>query len=161
VGEQRQGRIPDLHGYDCYSQVVQEACLAPTSLCLLGRIEIPLDGVLRCAAWLVYKSNHLSSEIVSNAGIRNAVHLSDVLERVRRRSLPSPQHSAAKNGLMDFVGLLGDFNTYDPRDHIYGLLGLYQTMSEPHAFFSLIVPDYNTPLSMVLRDATRYILIEE
>ena len=64
-------------------------------------------------------------------------------------------------GLLDLLLRLRNFEAYDPRDHAYGLLGLYQTVSlrgKPTP--AALAPDYTKSVDEVMRDTTRYVIEE-
>ncbi|KAK5175799.1 uncharacterized protein LTR77_000939 [Saxophila tyrrhenica] len=54
-----------------------------------------------------------------------------------------------------------DLGAHDPRDHVYGMLGLYQGALEPRVLPPLLRPDYTKSIAEVCRDATRFALEEQ
>lgn len=54
-----------------------------------------------------------------------------------------------------------DLDAHDPRDHIFGLLGLYQGAKKSRPLPPLLRPDYERSLTDVCRDATRLALEEQ
>ena len=61
--------------------------------------------------------------------------------------------------LWSYFSDLKRFKSKDPRDHVYGVLGLYQRSIAPETNIPrLLYPDYTRPAAEVFRDATRYII---
>lgn len=53
-----------------------------------------------------------------------------------------------------------NFNADDPKDHVYGVLGLFRKYSTREKIPDEIVPDYTKPLGEILKDVTRFIIHE-
>lgn len=123
---------------------MQEACLAFDNLCVLGQSELDLRLVLESATWLrVYHAIHISSELFSLSGLRDAAVAFDVHSRYRQyqgltldEALEFGQHLEAS----------------DPRDKVYGLLGL---LSEDLREVETLRPDYRKSWQDVYADAMR------
>ncbi len=138
---------------DNNSPVVQEATLASRSLCYYGQYEISLLDTVRAARWLRYKQLYLPLPLRFCSGLMGAAALWGYADA---------EHGVY-SGKMDYnVGLLRVLmelrwcKASDHRDHVYGLLGLYQKFHIGTELSPLLNPDYNKRLSAVLRDATRF-----
>ena len=55
---------------------------------------------------------------------------------------------------------LGDLETSDPKDSVYGLLGLYQDLKQTETLPELLYPNYEKSVEEILRDATRIAMLE-
>ena len=137
--------------------VVQEAALSKQSICHCGRFEVALTEILRTAQWLFYKQRFLDFQIFSSRGIVNAARVWEFADH--EYGWP---HSA-DNKTTEFrplVHALRDFDSYDPRDHVFGVLGLYQTIVGIATLPRALLPDYERDPSEVLESRTR-LTIEE
>jgi hypothetical protein len=129
---------------------VQEAALSRENVCFWGKHSLRLEDVLRGAAWLYYKRRFLLKGSPHwHTLLRNAVEMWDLMHQ---------QRSAL--GLEYLLGKLEEFETHDPRDHVYGLLGLYLRNKRFKKVSDFIAPDYEKSLSEALRDATLLVLEE-
>ncbi|KAK5114418.1 hypothetical protein LTR85_010241 [Meristemomyces frigidus] len=68
---------------------------------------------------------------------------------------PYRQNRGIRPGLINLLLALRTFEVYQPRDHVYGLLGLHQKFNRSGKVTALLAPDYAKSLADVLRDATR------
>jgi hypothetical protein len=137
--------------------VVQEASLAPSSTCHCGAYTIPLTDVLRVAIWLRYK--YFQLPILTEAqdlGINNAMTLFHSADKDLGQSQSSPR-SAMENCLRDFR----NFETVDPKDHVFAILGLWQKFARQTNLPPILKPDYrNSAPVEVFRNATRFAILE-
>lgn len=126
--------------------VLQEAVLAPFSLCHYGPYEIPLLDVLYLAAWLLTKSLFLPFAL--SQGMHNARAM--WVYKYSRYRVPS---------MIQLLENLRSLKCRDPRDHVYGTLGIH---NQRRAFVDeKIVPDYqNKVLADVLTEATNLAIAE-
>jgi hypothetical protein len=136
--------------------VVQEASLAPKGLCHYGNLEVPLHHILKVATWLYHKIQHLPFGWNDHPNLQNAYYtwLSSDTDYIN--------FSVYKPDMHQLLDRLHGFHAYEARDHVYGLLGLHQKFrptatAEPPP---LLAPDYEKPLALVLRDATRFAIME-
>jgi hypothetical protein len=136
--------------------IVQEASLAPTSICYCGNHEIPLLDVLRVASWVVYNWLHL--EVISMSHSRNLLNGRIIFKSINER-YGYPSHDI-RNGMLlclrDFVG----FHTLDPKDHIHAILGLWQKFTKAAELPPLLRPDYALSVSTIFANATRLVIRE-
>ncbi|EMC98505.1 hypothetical protein BAUCODRAFT_574559 [Baudoinia panamericana UAMH 10762] len=132
---------------------MQEACLPPRCTCWCGNIEMDLLHVVRAAAWLDYKQltlpflNHENMD-----GIQYAFILWTYSDRSRGphgTSSPFPPPT-----LYALMAEFRSFETAEPRDHVYGVLGLYQKLGRVQRLSQELLPDYRRPLDAVFRDVT-------
>ena len=91
---------------------------------------------------------------VEQLGLRNACDLFDLVDR------QYGVFRSAKLTLLELLKFTRARRTTDGRDHVYGLLGLYQSTGGRRSLSDLLLPDYKKPLAAVLRDATRYAIEE-
>lgn len=134
--------------------VLQEAVLAPRNICHWGDTEIALLDVLRGARWLW---KHLAA---TPTALHDAVRYPAVMWSsfdTESYDCVDCRERGRASYLHHFMGF-SLFSASDPRDHIYGLVGLHQAANQGAELSPLIRPDYSKPLKDVLRDATRYAL---
>ncbi|KAK3709817.1 hypothetical protein LTR37_010645 [Vermiconidia calcicola] len=128
--------------------VIQEAVLAKRAICFRGSSSIPLHNVALAAQWIWHRGHgKLTPDESTNAthviGIRNATEIWDCLE--------TPY--ATPKLLSTMLAMAMEFETTNPLDKIYGLLGLLQPW-----FLRLdmyIVPDYSISRAELYTLATR------
>ncbi|KAK3074682.1 hypothetical protein LTR53_002689 [Teratosphaeriaceae sp. CCFEE 6253] len=167
----KEGRLPDgadlialQRFYDCpwFTRlwVVQEAALPPRSQCHYGEHAIDLTTVTRVAVWLRPEFQAAKLARVStncDTCLRNAARIWSYSDETQN-SDPKDSRSTA---LGDLLTHLNGFEAFDPRDHVYAMIGLYQRFNGHGSPASLLLkPDYSKPLSDVLRDTTFYVLRE-
>jgi hypothetical protein len=137
--------------------VVQEASLAPSSTCHCGAYTIPLTDVLRVAIWLRYK--YFQLPIMTEAqdlGTNNAMTLFHSADKDLGHLQSSPR-SAMENCLRVFR----NFETVDPKDHVFAILGLWQKFARQTNLPPILKPDYrNSAPVEVFRNATRFAILE-
>ena len=135
----------------------QEAALAPSNTCYLGQTRIDLLDIVRVAQWIYYQSATYSYELLNSRGIWCAGELHNVIDKALGFHYSTRQLTLA--ALFDkSMGLLAS----DPRDHVFGLLGLW-TRSRGYRRAELplaLAPNYRKPVEHVFRDATRVALSE-
>ncbi|KAK4574464.1 hypothetical protein LTR86_001305 [Recurvomyces mirabilis] len=133
--------------------VLQEATLAPDSLCHWGELELDLTSVLRATVWLRYK--YLGTEDcvmeLSHSFFQAACFLHFLVDpNFGERTQRKWQHIDLRS--------IHDYSTWfratDARDYVFGMLGLRNTPSSD-AVLNLVEIDYTKPISDVFRDATR------
>ncbi|EME43719.1 hypothetical protein DOTSEDRAFT_53039 [Dothistroma septosporum NZE10] len=136
--------------------VVQEAALAPGNICHVGELKFGLDGVLRAAAWLVFRAPGYVNWPLYRDTLTHAVTMFDWTD---------PQYGRWALGLnkVDVAELLDSmrvFDTYDARDHVFGLVGLLKKHTDYAPTPSALAPDYNAPLKDVLHRVMKHIIHE-
>ncbi|KAK5126892.1 hypothetical protein LTR85_008250 [Meristemomyces frigidus] len=148
--------------------ILQEVALSPKSVCHSGEVQLPLNDVLNVAIWIKHKRFWMPSAIQFDKIIDQPAHL-----------WFEAYHAVDGGSRMDELSLLNtfsgkfmsffDFESTDPRDRVFGVLGIFKGKAQLMAHISralfgdfppLLAPDYKKPLMEVYRDATRY-MIEE
>ena len=125
--------------------VMQEAVLAPDSLCHYGSFEIPLLSILQLAAWLLHKSLFLPFGL--SRGMHNA------------RAMWVYKYSRySVTNMIQLLEHLRLCRARDPRDHVYGMLGIHGHRGFPTD--RKIIPNYKKSLGDVLTEATNFAIEE-
>jgi hypothetical protein len=138
--------------------VVQEAALSKRSICHCGQLEVELTEILRTAQWLFYKQRFLDFQILSSRGMVNASRVWEFADHEY-----GWLHSTTENKTKEFRPLLHalrDFDAQDPRDHVFGVLGLYQALVGIATLPRALLPDYGRDPSEVLESCTRLAMEE-
>jgi hypothetical protein len=92
--------------------VVQEASLAPCSICHRGEFEMPLTHILRAASWIRYKWLSLP-ELTFQEGIPYAAAIFDTADA----ECGFFRHFRGRQSMSDLLDNLTEFQTLEPRDH--------------------------------------------
>ncbi|KAK5715461.1 hypothetical protein LTR15_010105 [Elasticomyces elasticus] len=147
----------DLIGRPCRLWVLQEAALAPANRCYAGRHEFDLLLALRVAAWLYIHRTSLAVELSWNTGFQNVTMLFVYAD---------PQYgmfgTKTRHAFVDLLYASSLRQTTDPRDRVFGMLGLLGHLPDSCRDAShLLSPDYQKHVTEVQRDATRYIILED
>jgi len=134
--------------------VVQEAALSRQSICYWGNCTFNLLDVLRSVLWLNYKG-----------GFRERVAIDRHLHFIVGISMVSDRKiwSMRRREDTEFRFLLAAFRqteAADPRDKIYGLLGLYKERRGLTHLPTLLRPDYSQRPADVYRKATLHMVQE-
>jgi hypothetical protein len=131
--------------------VVQEAALAPASVCHRGDKEILLLDVLRIVAWLEYKWYSLPHNVTLSVSRRHK-EIFDLVDKQHGfyGRLPRPPI------YLRLLSSLKDFQTRDHRDHVFATLGMWQQQSGSTQLDGLLKPDYSLDVCSVFQNATRY-----
>lgn len=137
--------------------VVQEATLANWSICHCGPHEVALADILRTAQWLFYKQRFLDFQIFENRGIVNAARVWEFADH-EYGWLHSEENRPTE--FRPLLHALRDFDTYDPKDHVFGVLGLYQVLVGTAMLPRGLIPDYNRSTTEVLESATLFAIEE-
>jgi hypothetical protein len=133
--------------------VVQEASLAPCSVCHRGEFDIPLVSILRAASWIRYKWLSLP-EVTFQGGVPYAAAIFDSADE---------EHGFFhyfRGSLASLLDNLTQFQTLDPRDHVFAILGLWQKHTGSTDLPFALTPDYTLEAHVVFRDATRFAIQE-
>ena len=155
--------------------VFPEAVLASQAVCVFGRATIPLSAVLQHYRIV---PNHFSTELRSSESYQILSQLiADVIDRFgtvlsshrgvaaeHRRELSfasmgqikSDSYQNRKKPFTDFTNIISQYRylqTTDPRDKIWGFLGL---ATDP--VIQALKPDYNLPADLVFRQTTRQLM---
>lgn len=137
--------------------VVQEASLAPESVCLRGKSELPLDDVLRAACWVAHKRFDVPRDIHTK-GYRCALSMSSHAGKEYGRHRIWHSRGARTDHLNSLISDMGIFNVRDERDYIYGMLGLYRMYSGLGELPGALLPNYVVPYHQLFRDVTRLVI---
>lgn len=123
--------------------VIQELLLAKDSTCYYGEAKILTWPVLTAATWLGHGGYWMQDGDARGHGIDRANSMLYLREMSQYLTV-----------LIVFTML---FEASQPRDRIYGILGLVQRRYD----CSVLEPDYAKPIVDVYRDATRFSLEQE
>jgi hypothetical protein len=126
---------------------IQEVCLAKEAICYYGEHTISWTDIALSARWMYHRKYWLTSG-KRYAGVDCAAEVRDTIE--------SPM------GLYALLQMCIYFEATDPRDKIYGLLGLIPDSSPgaPAGQYA-IVPDYKKSLKDVYTAAARVAVAED
>ncbi|KAH9840352.1 Heterokaryon incompatibility protein (HET) [Teratosphaeria destructans] len=142
--------------------VIQEAALSPSSTCFYlcgdetGHRQIPLLKVLRAAVWLTHHIAHLPEKLVASIGLQNAAEMWLFVDVERG---PYSRDASYHPHLKKYLTTFRDFEASEVRDHVNGLLGLYNHYSRTGK--CALRPDYTRAPGPIFRDATRACIDED
>ncbi|KAK5745809.1 hypothetical protein LTR17_001311 [Elasticomyces elasticus] len=134
---------------------VQEAALAPNSICHCGSQSVPLLHLLRAAIWLYSKTKSLPGPLDGHRGLARAVHIASYADVTFKVPFQ------AGGNLLWMMNTLRQYSASLDKDHVYGLVGMYQRFS-PQDFElpSNLVPRYNRSARDIYCDATKLAMSE-
>ncbi|KAI6826349.1 hypothetical protein KC340_g11720 [Hortaea werneckii] len=139
--------------------VVQEAVLARQNICHYGDLQMSFTDIIRTARWLLHKQNHLHFRFWDETGLGNAAMIWKYADTEHGTfGKNSTTHAPAT-----FFNLLDDlqsFEVHEPRDHVYGLLGLHKRLRQSTSASSILQVNYEKSVASVLRDGTLYAIRE-
>lgn len=121
--------------------IIQEASLPPETLVLTGRYELRLADILHIPLWVIFKSIHVDQDIM------NAFQTAFTLAEYATENSPWCVRSSKRFLSSALVGA-HNFEASDPRDLVYGILGLTLTPT-------LLRPDYSASVLEVYRDSIK------
>ncbi|KAK6442912.1 hypothetical protein LTR95_000790 [Oleoguttula sp. CCFEE 5521] len=121
--------------------VVQEVALAARCLAFAGTNELEWSDVVQVGWWLMWNSKRFRSE---HRRARVFANLSRCMEISKYTG----------RGLGHCMLHLQAFDVTDPRDHVYGVLGLARRISVDPSSLDALYPDYAKEFDEVLRDST-------
>ena len=135
----------------------QEAALAPSNTCYLGQTRLDLLDIVRVAQWIYYQSSTYSFELLNNRGLWCAGELHNVIDKDL-----GFHYSTRKLNLAAVLDKSMMLLASDPRDHVFGLLGLWHRGGgNGRAELPIaLAPNYRKSVEHVFRDATRVALLE-
>jgi hypothetical protein len=137
--------------------IVQEVSLAPTSMCHCGDFEVSFTNILRSAMWLNHKWSQMPKISTSTAEhLSHAVSIIDAADKTYGRFHIRGLSSVMLNLLSKF----GYMRTFDRRDRVFAILGLWQTFTETTMLPSVLEPDYNLSVDEVFKIYIRYAIEE-
>lgn len=108
------------------------------------------EKLLLGATWLAQLSPTMNYHCLDkHVGLLNCLHMYNL----------SHKSDGTGKSLDAILCKLVTFKTTDPRDYVYGILGLYQSIARlEDPLPALLAPDYTKPVIAVMRDASRYII---
>jgi hypothetical protein len=136
--------------------VSQEAAFSRASICYWGTARFALTEILKVAVWLTHKANHLPAQIWWSVGVLAAAEMFDY---AAHDVLDPRSMEPAK--LLALLVQHQNLGAHDPRDHVYGLLGLYQGFEVRRALPKALEPDYEKDLVEVCTNASKIAIEEE
>lgn len=128
--------------------MLQETALAPHNIAFCGTHTLPLLAILRPVVWLFFHRDiEVRKEVfpmdVPVSGMRQCIDPIDgFLTEARDHDVGSM-----------FLNLTGDFQVIVPHDRVFALLGLVPASLWQRIGGKRLEPDYNKPISEVIRDA--------
>ena len=134
--------------------MVQEVALARQNICHYGDLQIPFQNIIRTARWLLHKQNHLYFRFWDETGLGNAAMIWKYADT--EHGTFGNNTTRAPATLFNLLDDLQSFEVHEPRDHVYGLLGLHQRLRRSSLPSSLLQVDYEKSIAGVLRDGTLY-----
>ncbi|KAK3672467.1 hypothetical protein LTR78_007774 [Recurvomyces mirabilis] len=137
--------------------VVQEAALAPDSICHCGSSSIPLTHLLRAAVWLYSQSKALPQPMVRTTlhGLARAVHVASYADSIFEVPFQ------AETNLLWMMNTLRQYDVSMDQDHVYRLLGMYQRFKPGlDALPAGIAPDYSRAVRDIYCDAAKLAMAE-
>lgn len=138
--------------------IVQEAALAAKSICYSGKSMQPLERVLKVAIWILHKINAMPAGFVFPQGLKCAAAIFMYADHEYGRHEILYNRGQCATTLDLLLGSLSDFDARDTRDHIFGIVGLYQKYMRCESLPLPLLPNYRASTRQVFRDVTRYLL---
>ena len=136
---------------------VQEVFLAPTSICHCGDFEITLTNILRSATWLNHKWYQLPKFPPSTTdNLLYAASIFDAADKTYGRL----HIGGGSSFMLNLLRVYGHMRTFDRRDRVFALLGLWQMSTETTMLPSVLEPDYNLSVVEVFKIYIRYAIEE-
>jgi hypothetical protein len=145
---------------------VQEAVLPHTTTVIVGSISMPLETVLKACSLINYHILNCCSDWVKTLSIQESILIGSesFLTTGRVSEVKKEYHSPGSSSIRgrtysEFVTLFRSRLATDPRDKVYGLLGLF---SEDWKNTYLLKPDYSlSPGKVYARATFRIFQLEE
>ncbi|ETS87891.1 hypothetical protein PFICI_01719 [Pestalotiopsis fici W106-1] len=144
--------------------VVQEAVLAPTSICFYGpSLTVGLVELLRAARWITYNRASISREMHDNENLNNAVDLWSLVDNKSTAGSGTSIEPPNDPDLSALLLLARHRLSTEAKDKVFGVLGLLSQQtdaSEDGPDTSLLETDYKKSQGRVFCDAIRYAIQE-
>ena len=126
-------------------------------MCFLDSTRIELLDTVRAAQWIYFHEGTYSVELRTNRGLGCAGELHNSIDKAL-----GFHYTIRQPSLTSLLNRTRSLLASDPRDHIYGILGLWtrsgrNIRTEMHG---VLLPDYRKSVEAVFRDATRVALME-
>jgi hypothetical protein len=137
--------------------IVQEVSLAPTSMCHCGDFEVSFTDILRSAMWLHHKLDQMPKITRSIIGhLSNALSIFDAADKTYGRL----QIRGFSSLMLNLLSRFRHMRTFDRRDRVFALLGLWQMFTETKMLPDVLEPDYNLSVDEVFKIYIRYAIEE-
>ena len=138
--------------------VWQEAALSPISICHIGRFKVPWLDIMLIALWVIeHPAIHASGRTLpSEATLSNMRFPTTIFMKFTNDS----NMVSIPNKLSQIIRDCRYSKASDPRDKIYGLLGLTRWSRSGQALPPGLQPDYSKSVCNCMLTATR-VMIEE
>lgn len=134
---------------------MQEATVSITSTCFFGEDAFPLREAVRAAIWLHYKQNSIPHSLSDSPGVQHGTLLWDYVD-------PEGSHLAfGGSSVAQALIFAKNLASSEPRDSVYGALGLMKCLRNAEEIPFELCPDYRRKLVDVSRDAMRAALYED
>ena len=130
--------------------------MSPKSLLVCGHFSIDFSLLLSAIGWLLYHPDQLSPTFYELSGFLNTVKYWD-LSTISSRN----KEGRICTTLARLLPYASNRGCTDPRDRVFGMLGLREDSDGDDIISRLVRPDYDKPYAAVQRDATRFCLYEE
>lgn len=132
--------------------IVQEVSLAPTSICYCGDLEVSFTDILRSAMWLHKWYQMPEPSPLTYDRLYYAMSIFDTADKTYGRLRIRGLRSVMLNLMVRF----GDMRTFDRRDRVFAILGIWQMFTETKMLPSVLEPDYNLSVVEVFKIYVRY-----
>lgn len=137
--------------------VLQEARFSPSNVCLIANESIDLLELLRVLKWFYSVLQHLTNTdawTASSLAALNCMHqLHSFVDVEQSPLMMMPFY------LTHLLSLTKVFEKSEPRDGVFALLGMVDSVVSPRS--KLPVADYTMPLPLVLQEATLSSIAEQ
>lgn len=142
--------------------ILQEASLPRLSVCFRSDIQIPLRDVLRVAYWIYHKWPFIGApgQEIPN-GIRCAMKTFHYTDEDCGWCFTDKGIVQEISAMEVFDDHIYGFSATDPRDHVYGKLGLLRRFVGFLEMPTDLTPDYTIPFQEVFRRAVRFIIAKD
>jgi hypothetical protein len=141
--------------------VLQEVVLAPSAVCYCGNLSVSWRDVHRAGAWAFFAtptSGQLS--FLWNAATIRGLEMAQMVNQIDR--LLGLFISAPRVIYLPGLILCSAYlNVTDPRDYLYGLLGLAKWEPDKEEYMQWFRVDYSLSASAVARDTARAWIIQD
>lgn len=124
------------------------------NVCYRGHCQFQFQDILRAALWVAFHFNFTNSTLNQISIIRPWRIAAFTDQDCGSHNLWS------QNSIEELLAHLADFRTADPRDHVYGCLGLLKRFTGIEEIPPCLKPDYKAPVADVFRDVTKFALEE-
>jgi hypothetical protein len=138
--------------------IVQEPSLAPSSMCHYGEFEVALTSILRSARWLYHKGYQMPDIPLSTLlCLENAVSIFSIADKEY-----GALHTFGGSTMASLLSVrdFGKLQTFERRDRVFAILGLWQMLTKATALPDVLRPDYSLSVVDVFKIAIRYAIDE-